>query len=545
MGSFDRVSEKVMIYYFIYVSCGKMNVTIILMLQLFLNVECKTIKPSDQTINKEPPTSYLGFSRPTIDVDALKAKLSSYKDIFPREALENNHEIQGSSFLKYIKTDSVSDSEQIHYKRVNWLPETTPNQKKNSLENKKPHKITNRIPTPKPSCFNHGSYQNIQGGVGREKNYFKNGGSYIWSSPFVMPTLEVKNDKDIFNPKPNENNLKNKVTKLLSSSLRNHLHEKRASGVTRRKFLAALSLLLQPTKLYHDSGQNSKVRRSKDETVQSFVKNNIQTLNKDNSEGKEIAKREDEISNHKYRQSPKTFSAMQDGLSRIAKMGNDKTLKADDFSYNLSPSSKSKKVIHRRSSETPSSYPQLWKLNSENKNVTNQVETETNKKMTEKLSAKFDNYLKEKRFDKLYERLNKTLQILEEKESLNREIISALVNINSENDDDNQHEQGQTGDVYVNIWNTNNQFKKKHFKKISEGIPVGVGFKVGPGNPNHHSDLNKIFNSNSIQSFQKYITTTNRPLSVPQQFLPTRKGSPSDPSMISSILEISKKSSKP
>ena len=141
---FDRVSEKVMMYYYICVSCGKMNVTIILMLQLFLNVKCKTIKLSDQTINKETPTSFLGFSRPTIDVDALKAKLSNYKDIFPRKAFENNHEIQASSFLKNIKTDSVSDSEQIHYKRVNWLPETTPNQKKNKLVNKKPHQITNR-----------------------------------------------------------------------------------------------------------------------------------------------------------------------------------------------------------------------------------------------------------------------------------------------------------------------------------------------------------------------------------------------------------------
>ena len=74
------------------------------------------------------------------------------------------------------------------------------------------------------------------------------------------------------------------------------------------------------------------------------MKKSIPTLSKDNSEGKEIAKKKDEISNHKNLQSPKTFSAMQDGLSRIAKMGNDKTLKAHDFSYNLSPSSKSKKV---------------------------------------------------------------------------------------------------------------------------------------------------------------------------------------------------------
>ena len=98
---------------------------------------------------------------------------------------------------------------------------------------------------------------------------------------------------------------------------------------------------------------------------------------------------------------------------------------------------------HRRSSEPPKSYyPQLWKLNAENlTKIQEQVETI---KIESKIPLKEQNKkLPEERlkvFDDVYEWLNKTLKILEEKESLNREIISALVHVNSQRDHQNEND---------------------------------------------------------------------------------------------------------
>ena len=52
-------------------------------------------------------------------------------------------------------------------------------------------------------------------------------------------------------------------------------------------------------------------------------------------------------------------------------------------------------------------------------------------------------------FDDVYEWLNKTLKILEEKESLNREIISALVNVNNQRDHQKENENDYQEQVFV------------------------------------------------------------------------------------------------
>ena len=108
------------------------------MLQLCPNVKSENSKSWDQThiINNKRilNNKLLGFSRPTIDIDALKSKLNSYKNDFLKKALLKNHQIKH----KVITSDKSSNSEfgsisDLKYKPINWQPELTPNQKKKTV----------------------------------------------------------------------------------------------------------------------------------------------------------------------------------------------------------------------------------------------------------------------------------------------------------------------------------------------------------------------------------------------------------------------------
>ena len=115
-----------------------MTVTIVLLLQYSPNIKNENSKSWDQTHiinNKRILNNKLqGFSRPTIDIDALKSKLNSYKNDFLIKALEKNHQIKNKVITSvksnYSEFNSISDLRSVHYKPVNWQPEITPNQKK-------------------------------------------------------------------------------------------------------------------------------------------------------------------------------------------------------------------------------------------------------------------------------------------------------------------------------------------------------------------------------------------------------------------------------